>query len=54
MLEHLGHPEAAAAIVSAIEVVLSEQSLRTADLGGTADTTACGTAIADAVSDGAR
>ncbi len=54
MLEHLGHNEAAAAIVSAIEVVLAEQSLRTADLGGNADTPTCGTAIADAVRDGAR
>jgi len=54
MLEHLGHPEAAKAIVSAIEIVLAEKSLRTADLGGTADTTACGTAIADALRDGAR
>lgn len=54
MLEHLGHAEAAAAIVSAIEVVLSDASLRTGDLGGTADTTQCGSAIADALLDGAR
>ena len=54
MLEHLGHQEAAASIVSAIEVVLAEQSLRTADLGGSADTPTCGTAVADAVKDGAR
>lgn len=54
MLEHLGHKEAAAAIVSAIEVVLAEKSLCTADLGGTADTPTCGTAIADAVQDGAH
>ncbi len=54
MLEHLGHPEAAAAIVSAIEVVLAEKDLRTADLAGGADTTTCGTAIADALKDGAR
>ncbi len=54
MLEHLGHPEAAAAIVSAIEIVLAEKNLRTADLGGTADTTGCGTAIADALTDGAH
>lgn len=54
MLDHLGHQEAAASIVSAIEVVLAEQSLRTADLGGAADTPTCGTAIADAVKDGAR
>ena len=53
MLEHLGHHEAAAAIVSAIEVVLAEETTRTADLGGSADTTTCGTAIADAVLDGA-
>ncbi len=49
MLEHLGHQEAAAAIVSAIETVLANKNLRTADLGGTADTTICGTAIADAL-----
>lgn len=53
MLEHLGHQDAAAAIVSAIEVVLADKNLRTADLGGTADTTSCGTAIADALADGA-
>lgn len=52
MLEHLGHAEAAAAIVSAIEAVLAEKELRTADLGGAADTPTCGTAIADAVKDG--
>ena len=33
MLEHLGHPEAAQSIVSAIEVVLADKNLRTADLG---------------------
>lgn len=54
MLEHLGQPEAADAIVSAIEVVLAEKDLRTADLGGAADTTICGTAIADAVTVSAR
>jgi len=53
MLEHLGQNEVAASIVSAIEVVLAEQSLRTADLGGSADTPTCGSAIADAVRDGA-
>ena len=50
MLEHLGRPEAAAAIVGAIERVLTEQRLRTRDLGGAADTIACGKAIADALS----
>jgi len=49
MLEHLGHPEAAAAVVNAIERVLSEKSLRTRDLGGSADTAACGSAVVDAL-----
>jgi tartrate dehydrogenase/decarboxylase/D-malate dehydrogenase len=49
MLEHLGHPAAAAAVVKAIETVLADKSLRTRDLGGTADTITCGSAIADAV-----
>lgn len=53
MLEHLGQPEAAAAIVSAIEAVLAEQSLRTRDLGGAADTRTCGQAVADALAEGA-
>ncbi|RJE87871.1 tartrate dehydrogenase [Paracoccus onubensis] len=49
MLDHLGHPEAAAGIVAAIERVLSEPALRTRDLGGTSDTATCGKAIADAL-----
>ncbi|WP_421979443.1 tartrate dehydrogenase [Roseibium sp.] len=49
MLDHLGAAEASQAIVTAIERVLSEQALRTPDLGGPADTKACGAAIADAV-----
>ncbi|MEM8744115.1 MAG: tartrate dehydrogenase [Pseudomonadota bacterium] len=49
MLEHLGHTDAAAAIVRAIETVLAEEKLRTRDLGGPADTVTCGKAIADAV-----
>jgi tartrate dehydrogenase/decarboxylase/D-malate dehydrogenase len=49
MLEHLGEPDAAAAIVTGIERVLSERTLRTRDLGGQADTTACGKAVADAL-----
>jgi len=53
MLEHLGHPEAAQSIVSAIEVVLADKNLRTADLGGSADTTACGIAVAEVVKSGA-
>lgn len=49
MLEHLGHPQAAADILSAIERVLAEPALRTRDLGGSADTRACGEAIAAAL-----
>jgi tartrate dehydrogenase/decarboxylase/D-malate dehydrogenase len=49
MLEHLGHKEAGAAMVGAIERVLSEQSGRTRDLGGSLTTTDCGKAIAEAI-----
>jgi tartrate dehydrogenase/decarboxylase/D-malate dehydrogenase len=49
MMEHLGEPEAAGAIVHAIERVLGEKTLRTRDLGGNADTVACGKAVADAI-----
>jgi tartrate dehydrogenase/decarboxylase/D-malate dehydrogenase len=49
MLEHLGEPEAARAIVAAIERVLSEPRLRTRDLGGPADTETCGKAVVDAL-----
>ena len=49
MLDHLGEPEAAADIVRAIEEVLARQPYRTRDLGGPADTIACGKAIADAL-----
>ena len=52
MLEHLGAQEASASIVAAIERVLSEEDLRTPDLGGPANTKTCGAAIADAVSEG--
>jgi tartrate dehydrogenase/decarboxylase/D-malate dehydrogenase len=47
MLEHLGHPEAAGEIVSAIERVLGNASApRTPDIGGTAGTSALGAAVA--------
>jgi tartrate dehydrogenase/decarboxylase / D-malate dehydrogenase len=49
MLEHLGHPDAARAIVAAIESVLTEGP-RTPDLGGDASTGAVGNAIAETVS----
>ena len=47
MLEHLGEHEAARAIVSAIERTLADPKLRTRDLGGAANTIACGKAIAE-------
>ncbi|HEY0234370.1 MAG TPA: tartrate dehydrogenase [Afipia sp.] len=49
MLDHLGEPDAAKAIVSAIEKVLAQEKLRTRYLGGKADTVACGKAVADAL-----
>ncbi len=48
MLDHLGHPEAAAAVVQAIETVLREGP-HTADLGGKSSTMEVGKAIAAAV-----
>jgi tartrate dehydrogenase/decarboxylase/D-malate dehydrogenase len=38
MLEHLGHPEAAADVLTAIETVTADPALRTRDLGGRAST----------------
>jgi tartrate dehydrogenase/decarboxylase/D-malate dehydrogenase len=49
MLDHLGHPDAAQAVVRAIEDVLREGP-RTADLGGKASTKDVGKAIAAAIS----
>jgi tartrate dehydrogenase/decarboxylase / D-malate dehydrogenase len=49
MLEHLGEADAGRAIVGAIERVLGERTLRTRDLGGNADTVACGKAVAAAI-----
>jgi tartrate dehydrogenase/decarboxylase/D-malate dehydrogenase len=48
MLEHLGHKQAADAIVRAIEIVLQEGP-RTRDMGGTASTQELGKAVAEAV-----
>jgi tartrate dehydrogenase/decarboxylase/D-malate dehydrogenase len=50
MLDHFGEHEAAAAIMRAIETVLAEPKLRTADLRGSAGTVECGKAVADALS----
>jgi tartrate dehydrogenase/decarboxylase / D-malate dehydrogenase len=49
MLDHLGETEAGRAIVDAIGRVLGEKMLRTRDLGGNADTAACGKAVAEAI-----
>jgi tartrate dehydrogenase/decarboxylase/D-malate dehydrogenase len=46
MLDHLGHPDAARAIVKAIETVLAEGKALTRDLGGKAPTTEVTDAIA--------
>ncbi|WP_291852342.1 tartrate dehydrogenase [Accumulibacter sp.] len=48
MLEHLGHPEATAAVMAAIETVLAEGP-RTPDMGGRASTIDVGRAIASVV-----
>jgi tartrate dehydrogenase/decarboxylase/D-malate dehydrogenase len=50
MLDHLGHPEAGAAIVQAIETVLADPAApKTRDIGGNALTAHLGKAIADAL-----
>ncbi len=46
MLEHLGHPDAAAAVVRAVESVVAEGATVTRDLGGKAGTREVGAAIA--------
>jgi tartrate dehydrogenase/decarboxylase/D-malate dehydrogenase len=38
MLDHLGHPAAAADVLAAVEAVLADPTTRTGDLGGTAST----------------
>jgi tartrate dehydrogenase/decarboxylase/D-malate dehydrogenase len=48
MLEHLGHPHAAGAVMRAVEIVLAEGP-RTPDMGGRATTAEMGKAIASAV-----
>ncbi|MBL6946695.1 MAG: tartrate dehydrogenase [Rhodospirillales bacterium] len=49
MLDHFGHPEAAAAIITAIETVLRERIAMTPDMGGKASTSELGEAIASAI-----
>src|SRR5207248_9178258 len=48
MLEHLGHPDAAAAVMRAIETVLAEGP-RTPDMDGKATTVDVGKAVASAI-----
>jgi tartrate dehydrogenase/decarboxylase/D-malate dehydrogenase len=49
MIEHLGHKEAAAAIVAAIERVLASGRVLTPDMGGRATTEELGRAIEDEI-----
>src|SRR5471030_3312088 len=49
MLDHLGEPEAGAAILKAIEATLVDKTVCTRDVGGTADTVTAGKAIAGAL-----
>jgi tartrate dehydrogenase/decarboxylase/D-malate dehydrogenase len=49
MIEHLGHPEAAQAIVAAFETVIGDRGICTPDLGGTANTEEMGRAIVEEV-----
>ncbi len=49
MLDHLGHTDAAEAIVKAIEVVLADAKALTPDMGGKATTSELGEAIAQIV-----
>ncbi|MCK5932025.1 MAG: tartrate dehydrogenase [Fulvimarina manganoxydans] len=49
MLDHLGHADAAAAIIEAIETVIADPASRTKDMGGKATTAECGEAIAQAL-----
>jgi tartrate dehydrogenase/decarboxylase/D-malate dehydrogenase len=49
MLDHLGHADAAACMLQAIEKVLADPVSRTADLDGEATTAQCGRAIVEAI-----
>jgi tartrate dehydrogenase/decarboxylase / D-malate dehydrogenase len=52
MLEHLGHKEAAAAIVKAIERLFTDTDVRTADMGGKATCRELGDALVQLVKEG--
>ncbi|HSE94430.1 MAG TPA: tartrate dehydrogenase [Methylomirabilota bacterium] len=49
MLDHLGHPDAARAVVGAIERVVADGAVLTRDLGGKASTSETGQAIASLI-----
>ncbi|MBP0618178.1 tartrate dehydrogenase [Jiella mangrovi] len=49
MLDHLGHPQAAQAVIEAIETVIADTASRTKDMGGKANTKECGEAIASVI-----
>ena len=49
LLDHLGHPDAAAAVVGAIERLVEEGKTLTRDLGGKASTAEVGQALASMV-----
>ncbi len=49
MLAQLGHPDAAAAVLAAIEKLFTESDLRTPDMGGKATTAELGEALAAAI-----
>ncbi|MBB4003546.1 tartrate dehydrogenase [Aurantimonas endophytica] len=52
MLEHLGHKDAADAVIAAMETVIADPASRTRDMGGKAGTAECGEAIASVISAG--
>jgi tartrate dehydrogenase/decarboxylase/D-malate dehydrogenase len=49
MLDHLGHPEAAAEVLAAVGATLATSPVRTRDLGGTASTEEFTKAVLDAL-----
>ena len=49
MLDHLGHPQWAEALMKAIERVMAEHAVRTPDLGGTSTTEEMGDAVLEAL-----
>ncbi len=54
MLEHLGHDDAAAEVLVALEASLADPKTRTRDLGGTASTQEAGAAMIDLIGRGSE